>query len=61
MKRVVVLMATLVLAIFGISVSPAFAQSGHFVGTPTCTDEGVTVECSGKVAGLGGTTFEITV
>jgi hypothetical protein len=39
----------------------AWAQSGHFVGTPTCTDEGTTVECSGKVAGLGGTTFEITV
>ena len=28
---------------------------------PTCTDEGTTVECTGKVAGLGGTTFEITV
>jgi hypothetical protein len=39
----------------------AFAQSGHFVGTPVCTDEGTTAECSGKVAGLGGTTFEITV
>lgn len=41
--------------------SVASAQSGHFVGTPTCTDEGTTVACSGKVAGLGGTTFEITV
>jgi hypothetical protein len=39
----------------------ASAQSGHFVGTPTCTDEGTTVECTGKVAGLGGTTFEILV
>ena len=39
----------------------ASAQSGHFVGTPTCTDEGTTVECTGKVAGLGGTTFELTV
>jgi hypothetical protein len=39
----------------------AFAPSGHFVGTPTCTDEGTTVECTGKVAGLGSTTFEITV
>lgn len=38
----------------------AFAQSGHFVGTPTCTDEGTTAQCTGKVAGLGGTTFEIT-
>jgi hypothetical protein len=39
----------------------AFAQAGHFVGTPVCTDEGTTAECTGKVAGLGGTTFEITV
>jgi len=39
----------------------ALAQSGHFLGTPTCTDEGTTVECSGRVAGLGGTTFNVTV
>jgi hypothetical protein len=39
----------------------AFAQAGHFVGTPTCTDQGTTAQCTGKVAGLGGTTFEITV
>src|SRR5919108_1382463 len=39
----------------------AFAQAGHFVGTPVCTDQGTTLECTGKVAGLGGTTFEITV
>jgi hypothetical protein len=39
----------------------ASAQSGHFVGTPTCEDVGLTVECTGKVAGLGGTTFTISV
>jgi hypothetical protein len=39
----------------------ASAQSGHFVGTQTCTDIGTQVSCSGKVAGLGGTTFTITV
>jgi hypothetical protein len=39
----------------------AFAQAGHFVGTPVCTDQGTTLLCTGKVAGLGGTTFEITV
>jgi hypothetical protein len=39
----------------------ASAQSGHFVGTQTCTDIGTQVQCSGKVAGLGGTTFTITV
>jgi hypothetical protein len=41
--------------------SVAAAQSGHFVGTQTCTDIGTQVQCSGKVAGLGGTTFTITV
>jgi hypothetical protein len=39
----------------------AFAQSGHFVGEPTCTDIGTTLRCTGKVAGLGGTTFQIDV
>lgn len=39
----------------------ALAQAGHFVGTPTCRDIGTQVECTGKVAGLGGTTFTITV
>ena len=41
--------------------SVASAQSGHFVGTQTCTDIGTQVQCNGKVAGLGGTTFTITV
>jgi hypothetical protein len=39
----------------------ALAQAGHFVGTPTCRDIGTQVQCTGKVAGLGGTTFTITV
>ena len=43
-----------------LSASAAQAQSGHFVGTPTCTDIGTQLQCSGKVAGLGGTTFQIT-
>jgi hypothetical protein len=54
----------LTLAVFTLLVltaSAAQAQSGHFVGTPTCTDIGTQVECKGKVAGLGGTTFEITI
>jgi hypothetical protein len=42
-------------------VGVAVAQSGHFVQTQTCIDTGTTVTCSGKVAGLGGTTFEIKV
>jgi hypothetical protein len=55
---VVTVAALSLLTAFG---GAAFAQSGHFVGTPTCTDEGTTAECSGKVAGLGGTTFTILV
>jgi len=49
--------AAAVLALPGV----ASAQSGHFVQTQTCTDIGTQVQCSGKVAGLGGTTFEISV
>ena len=41
--------------------SAALAQSGHFVQTQTCTDIGTQVRCTGKVAGLGGTEFEIKV
>jgi hypothetical protein len=39
----------------------AFAQRGHFVGDVTCTDIGTQLQCSGKVAGLGSTTFRIEV
>jgi len=42
-------------------VAMASAQSGHFVGAVTCTDTGTVLVCTGKVAGLGGTTFTITV
>ena len=61
MKRKLLLPLIAVAAVFALFAGTALAQSGHFVGTPTCSDEGTTVECSGKVAGLGGTTFEITV
>ena len=43
------------------SVGITFAQSGHFVGTQSCTDAGTTLICKGKVAGLGGNTFQINV
>ena len=66
MRRIAIAVAALagfVGLVFG--AAPAFAQSGHFIesgaGAPQCTDEGTTVECMGKVAGLGGTTFEITI
>jgi len=60
MKRYLLLFAVAVIAALTIT-AVALAQSGHFVGTPTCTDEGTTVECVGKVAGLGGTTFQIDI
>ena len=63
MKRYLLLGAVAVAALAFPGV--ASAQSGHFVtgggNAASCTDQGTTVECSGKVAGLGGTTFEITV
>jgi hypothetical protein len=59
MKRYLVLG---VVAVAMLAFAPAaLAQSGHFVGTPTCRDIGTQVQCTGKVAGLGGTTFTITV
>ena len=65
MKRLAIALAGAVVAVLGFMVTPASAQSGHFIeggGNATeCTDIGTQVECTGKVAGLGGTTFEITV
>jgi hypothetical protein len=58
-KRSLLLLAAVAVAALAFP-SIASAQSGHFVGTPVCTDEGTTFECTGKVAGLGGTTFDIT-
>ena len=61
MKRyLLLLLAVGALAAFAFPAA-ASAQSGHFVGTPTCTDIGTQVSCDGKVAGLGGTTFSLTV
>ena len=60
MKRYLPLLALVGVAAFAFP-SAATAQSGHFVQTQTCTDIGTQLRCTGKVAGLGGTTFEITV
>lgn len=60
MKRYLPLLALVAVAALAFPGSAA-AQSGHFVGTQTCTDIGTQVQCNGKVAGLGGTTFTITV
>jgi hypothetical protein len=54
-----------VAAVVALSASPALADSGHFItgggNAPECTDIGLQVTCTGKVAGLGGTTFEVTI
>lgn len=64
MKRYLVIALTALTMALGFP-SVAFAQSGHFVtggaNAPVCRDTGLTVTCTGKVAGLGGTTFEITI
>jgi hypothetical protein len=63
MKRYLLLSAVAVAALA--FPGAASAQSGHFLtgggNAPSCADAGTTVECTGKVAGLGGTTFEITI
>jgi hypothetical protein len=51
MKRVFV--AALGLATSLTLTTPAFARNPHFVGTPTCSQVGDQLCCSGKVAGLG--------
>jgi hypothetical protein len=59
------IIAVLSLLVTAFAAVPVLAQSGHFVtgggNAPTCTDIGTQVTCTGKVAGLGGTTFEILV
>jgi hypothetical protein len=61
MKRFFIPLVVLALAL--VTAGVAVAQSGHFLTgggqAPTCVDNGTTVTCSGKVAGLGGTTFRI--
>ena len=64
LKRYLVIVLTALTLALGFP-SAAFAQSGHFVAgganAPVCVDIGLQVRCTGKVAGLGGTTFEITI
>ena len=63
LKRALLPFAVLVAIVMTANI--AMAQSGHFVtggnNAPTCTDIGTQLQCTGKVAGLGGTTFEITL
>src|SRR6185437_9169591 len=50
----IIALAAMLGAALAISATPAFAQSPHFIGTPTCTKSTSTgLTCSGKAAGLG--------
>jgi hypothetical protein len=52
-SRIIALLAMLGAAL-AMSATPAFAESPHFIGTPTCTKSTSTgLTCSGKAAGLG--------
>jgi len=59
------IIAVLSLMALALAAVPALAQSGHFVtgggNAPSCRDAGTTVLCTTKVAGLGGTTFEVQI
>lgn len=63
MRRVGMIVAAV--ALLMTTALAAVAQSGHFLtgggNAPNCVDIGTQVQCTGKVAGLGGTTFEITI
>jgi hypothetical protein len=62
MRRIAIVVAALATFVgLAFAAAPAYAQAGHFIGEPDCTDIGTQVRCTGKVAGLGGTTFEITI
>jgi hypothetical protein len=56
---------TMVALVLALAPAAADAQSGHFLTGgnhgPHCTDIGTQVECSGRVTGLGGTVFQITI
>ena len=59
MNRKIAIRVAVAMIVGGASLA---AQSGHFLDrTVSCRDVGTQVQCTGKVAGLGGTTFEITV
>jgi hypothetical protein len=66
MRRIAIAIAALAAFVgLALGAAPAYAQSGHFItgggNAAECTDIGTQLQCTGKVAGLGGTTFEITV
>ena len=56
------IIAVLSLLVTAFAAVPVLAQSGHFLDrTVQCTDIGTQLECDAKVAGLGGTTFQLDI
>jgi hypothetical protein len=56
------IIAVLSLLVTAFAAVPVLAQSGHFLDRPvSCTDIGTQLSCDAKVAGLGGTTFELDI
>jgi hypothetical protein len=61
MRRIVFLVAA-VSAVFALAATSAVAANAHFVSGPTCTQTSTsTLECAGKVAGLGNTAIFVVV
>jgi hypothetical protein len=60
MKRLVMLGLSLVLLI-SFTAQAVYAQSPHFVGTPSITDQGTTLRATGSVAGLGNGDVTVTL
>ena len=62
MLRKIGIIAVLSLIVAALAAVPALAQSGHFLDrTVECTDIGTQLQCDAKVAGLGGTTFQLDI
>jgi hypothetical protein len=60
--RKIAIWGVLALMALALAAVPALAQSGHFLDrTVQCRDIGTQLECDAKVAGLGGTTFELDI
>jgi hypothetical protein len=55
-------MLLLTVAVFALGATSALAANAHFVSGPTCTQTSTsTLDCSGKVAGLGNSAIFVVV
>ena len=61
MLRRIGIIAVLSLIIAALAAVPALAANVHFVGSPSFTDNGLTLTGGGKLAGLGEGDLEVTL